>query len=485
MHVVPLVRTSVSAVFACLVPQRRIRRRLYDSFSYFYDMRSYLIKNTFIVNEGKIIHGDVLIRDDRIAKIAPSVTVREAVTEIDGEGKYLFPGAIDDQVHFREPGLTHKENIAAGARAAVAGGVTSFMEMPNTRPPALTEALLEDKYAIAAACSAANYSFFMGVSNDNAEEVLRINGRKKDVCGVKIFMGSSTGNMLVDNYLTLDRIFSESELLIATHCENEKIIRENLAKRIAEKGEEGLTAADHPVIRDVEACYTSSLVAVQFAQKHGSRLHILHITTAKELGLFTNMLPLEEKRITAEACVHHLWFTAADYDKYGNLIKCNPAIKAGSNREALWEGLLDGRLDVIATDHAPHTLDEKLQPYLKAAAGIPLVQHSLLMMLEHYRNGRISLEKIAEKMSHAPAVCFRIKDRGYIREGYYADLVLVDLGGHTDVTRDGLLSACGWSPFEGHRFPAAVSRTFVNGDQVYANGSVDASARGRRLRFER
>jgi dihydroorotase len=448
-------------------------------------MRSYLIKNTFIVNEGKIVHGDVLIRDERIAKIEPSVQVPGAVTEIDGEGRYLFPGAIDDQVHFREPGLTHKENIAAGARAAVAGGVTSFMEMPNTRPPALTPELLEDKYAIAAAGAVANYSFFMGVSNDNAEEVLRVNSRKKDVCGVKIFMGSSTGNMLVDNYLTLDRIFGGSELLIATHCENEKIIRENLARRVAEKGEEGLTAADHPVIRNVEACYTSSLAAVQLAKKHGSRLHILHITTERELGLFTGMLPLEEKKITAEACVHHLWFTAADYEKYGNLIKCNPAIKEGSNREALWEGLLDGRLDVIATDHAPHTLDEKLQPYLKAAAGIPLVQHSLLMMLEHHKNGRISLEQIAHKMSHAPAVCFRIAGRGYIREGYYADLALVDLREETVVTPESLLSACGWSPFEGHRFPAKIIRTFVNGYPVYGKGVVDESVKGQRLQFDR
>jgi dihydroorotase len=457
----------------------------FNSFLYFYDMRSYLIKNIFIVNEGKITHGDVLIQDEQIAKIAPTIDIQGRTIEIDGEGKYLLPGAIDDQVHFREPGLTHKADIHHESRAAVAGGVTSFMEMPNTRPPALTGELLEDKYRLGAGKSLANYSFFMGVSNDNAEEVIRMNDRKKDVCGVKIFMGSSTGNMLVDNYLTLDRIFSGSELLIATHCENEQVIRENLQKMIAVKGEEGLRPSDHPLIRNEEACYSSSLVAVQFAQKYGSRLHILHITTAKELQLFTNMLPLEEKRITAEACVHHLWFSAADYETYGNLIKCNPAIKAAENRAALWEGLLDGRLDVIATDHAPHTMEEKSGPYLKAAAGIPLVQHGLLMMLEHYRAGRISLEKIAEKMSHAPAVCFRIKERGYIREGYYADLVIVDMDETTTVTRDSLLYKCGWSPFEGHRFPAAIRQTFVNGHPVYGNEGFDESKKGRRLQFER
>lgn len=454
-------------------------------FSYFYDMRKYLIKNISVVNEGKIVAADVYIRDDRIAKIAPQIDIQGEAVEIDGEGKYLFPGAIDDQVHFREPGLTHKAEIYTEARAAVAGGVTSFMEMPNTRPPALTQELLEEKYDLAARKSLANYSFFMGVSNDNTEEVLKTNGRKQEVCGVKIFMGSSTGNMLVDNYLTLDRIFSGSELLIATHCENEKMIRENLQQFIREKGEEGLAAADHPLIRDAEVCYTSSLVAVQFAKKYNSRLHILHISTVRELQLFTNIIPLKEKRITAEACVHHLWFSADDYARYGNLIKCNPAIKAPENRASLWEALLDDRLDVIATDHAPHTLEEKQQPYLKAAAGIPLVQHSLLMMLEHYKEGRISLEKIAEKMSHAPAVCFQIRERGYIREGYYADVVMVDLNAQTTVSRENLYFKCGWSPFEGHVFPAAVERTFVNGHPVYGKQGFDESMRGMRLMFER
>lgn len=448
-------------------------------------MRKYLIKNISIVNEGKIDHGDMLIKDERIAKIAPQIDNQSNAMEIDGEGKYLIPGAIDDQVHFREPGLTHKEDMATGSQAAVAGGVTSFMEMPNTRPPALTQKLLEDKYRLAAQKSLANYSFFMGVSNDNADEVLKTNDRKNDICGIKIFMGSSTGNMLVDNYLTLDRIFAGSEVLIATHCENEQIIRENLQKFITEKGEDGLVPSDHPLIRNVEACFTSSLVAVQFAQKHNSRLHILHISTEKELQLFTNLILLEKKRITAEACVHHLWFTAEDYPKYGNLIKCNPAIKASENKEAIWKGLLDDRLDVIATDHAPHTLEEKQQPYLKAAAGIPLVQHSILMMLEHYKNGRISLEKIVEKMSHAPAICFQIKERGFIREGYYADLVILDPDTTTTVSKDSLHYRGGWSPFIGHTFPAAIDKTFVSGHLAYGNNGLDKSKMGMRLKFER
>lgn len=449
-------------------------------------MRNYIIKDISIINEGEITRGDVYIQNQRIAKIAPQIDIgADAAEEINGTGKYLFPGAIDDQVHFREPGLTHKAEIYTESRAAVAGGVTSFMEMPNTKPPALTLELLEEKYALAAQRSLANYSFFMGVSNDNSEEVLKANEHKKGICGVKIFMGSSTGNMLVDNYLTLDRIFSGSELLIATHCENEKMIRENLQKAIAEKGEENLTAADHPVIRDAEVCFTSSLVAVQFAKKYNSRLHILHISTEKELQLFTNLIPLKDKRITAEACVHHLWFTANDYAQYGNLIKCNPAIKAPENKEAIWRGLLDDHLDVIATDHAPHTWEEKLQLYFKAPAGIPLVRHSLLMMLEHYKNGKISLEKIAEKMSHAPAVCFQIKERGYIREGYFADLVIVDLNSVTKVTKNNLFFKCNWSPFEGHIFPAAIEKTFVSGHLAYGKNGFDESQMGCRLEFER
>jgi dihydroorotase len=406
-----------------------------------------------------------------------------AVTEINGEGKHLLPGVIDDQVHFREPGLTHKATIYTEAKAAVAGGVTSFMEMPNTIPPAFTQELLEDKYAIAARSSLANYSFYMGTSNDNAEEALRTNDKKRDVCGIKIFMGSSTGNLLVDNYLTLDRLFRDSEVLIATHCEDEKIIRQNL-ERLRLEGRE-LVAADHPRIRDVEACFESSLTAIQFAKRHNSRLHVFHLSTEKEMQLFTNLLPQQEKRITAEVCVHHLHFTADDYARLGNKIKCNPAIKAPRNREALWEALLDDRLDLIATDHAPHTLEEKSGSYEKAHAGLPLVQHSLLLMLHYVREGRITLEKVVEKMSHAVAVCFQIAERGYLREGYFADLVLVDLERPSSVNRENILYKCGWSPLEGFRFPATVTHTFVNGHLVYGNGVFDESQWGRRLQFER
>ncbi len=448
-------------------------------------MQRYLIKNVLIINEGQIVNGDVLIEEERITKIAPQVSFPGAVKEIDGEGKLLIPGVIDDQVHFREPGLTHKAEIRTESHAAVAGGTTSFMEMPNTRPPALTQELLEHKYAIAAERSPANYSFFMGVSNDNAEEVLKTNNRKEHVCGIKIFMGSSTGNMLVDDYQTLENIFSKSELLIATHCEDEHIIKSNLVKFREEKGDEGMKPDDHPLIRNVEACYSSSSMAVNLAKKYHTRLHILHITTAKELNLFTNEIPLEKKRITSEVCVHHLWFSADDYPEYGNKIKCNPAIKARENREALWAGLLDDHLDVIATDHAPHAREEKDRPYYKAPAGLPLVQHGLLMMLEQHKRGRISLEKLVEKMCHAPAICFQIEKRGFIREGYYADLVLVDLNRSTKVTKDNLYYKCGWSPFEGHTFPAAIEKTFVNGYPVYNKGKFDDSKRGMRLRFDR
>ncbi len=436
------------------------------------------------MNEGSINVVDVLISNERIEKIAPRIpTASGSYIEIDGEGKFLFPGAIDDQVHFREPGLTHKEKIYSGSKAAVAGGVTSFMEMPNTVPPALTHQLLEEKYNIAANSSLANYSFFMGVSNNNTEEVLHTNKRKNDVCGIKIFMGSSTGNLLVDNYITLDKIFSESELLIATHCEEESMIKENLERIKKEKAD--LQPSDHPLIRDEEVCFESSFKAVQLAKKYGTRLHILHISTERELQLFTNMLPLKDKRITAEVCVHHLHFTADDYAQYGNLIKCNPAIKASHNKEALWAALLDDRLDVIATDHAPHTWEEKNEPYEKAHAGIPLVQHSVLLMLQYFKAGKISLEKIVEKMSHAVAECFEIKDRGYIREGYYADLVIVDTNAQTTVSKNNILSGCGWSPFEGHTFPAAITHTFVNGNLVYGDGVWNESVGGKRLEFDR
>ncbi len=444
-------------------------------------MQIYLIKNISVVNEGSIQVADVLLKDGRIARIDKQIDT--AAIEIDGTGKYLLPGAIDDQVHFREPGLTHKATIATEAKAAVAGGVTSFMEMPNTIPNALTQELLEEKYNIASQTSLANYSFYMGTGNDNAEEVLKTNARKNDICGIKIFMGSSTGNMLVDNPNTLDRIFRESEVLIATHCEDEKIIRDNL-EALKKTGRE-LVAADHPVIRNEEACYSSSLYAIQIAKKYGTRLHILHISTEMELQLFTNMIPLKNKRITAEVCVHHLHFTSNDYALLGNKIKCNPAIKAPHNRQALWQALLDDRLDVIATDHAPHTLAEKSGPYEKAHAGLPLVQHSLLLMLYYYAAGKISLEKIVDKMSHAVADCFQVKGRGYIREGYFADLVIVDMHKRTMVTPDSLLYKCGWSPLEGFEFPASITHTFVNGHLVYGKGVWDESQKGQRLKFDR
>ena len=446
-------------------------------------MQKYLFKNIQVVNEGKIQSLDLLTNDGRIEKIAPAIDTPSRVTEINGEGKYLFPGVIDDQVHFREPGLTHKASIYTESRAAVAGGVTSFMEMPNTIPNALTPELLEAKYDIGAQTSLANYSFFMGTSNTNAEEVLKMNKRKKDVCGVKIFMGASTGNMLVDSHSTLDRVFRESEMLIATHCEDERIIRSNYERMKAEKGE--LRASDHPLVRDEEACFESSLVAIKFAQKYNSRLHILHISTEKELQLFGNMMPLAEKRITAEVCVHHLHFTADDYDRLGYRIKCNPAIKAPHNKEALWKALLDDRLDIIATDHAPHLLTEKEGPYEHAHAGLPLVQHPLLLMLYYYKQGRISLEKIAEKMCHAPALCFQVANRGFIREGYFADLVVVDPRRPFTVSAENIFYKCGWSPLENFHFPASIAGTFVNGHRVYDQGSFDESVKGQRLTFNR
>ena len=444
-------------------------------------MQKYLFKNILVVNEGKIEAKDVLINGERIERVDNVIEVTGNVTEINGEGKHLLPGAIDDQVHFREPGLTHKASIYSESKAAVAGGVTSFMEMPNTIPNALTLNLLEDKYEIARQTSLANYSFFMGVSNDNAEEVLRINKLKNNVCGVKIFMGSSTGNMLVDNHSTLNRIFSESEVLIATHCEDERIIRKNY-EAFKQSGIE-LSAKDHPLLRNEDACFESSLIAIQFAKKYNSRLHILHISTQKELQLFSNMLPLKEKRITAEVCVHYLHFTADDYERLGYKIKCNPAIKAAHNKEALWEALLDDRLDVIATDHAPHLLSEKEGTYLQAHAGLPLVQHSLALMLYYHSIGKISLEKMVEKMSHAVADCFLIKERGYIKEGFYADLVMVDLKKPTIVTPNNIYYKCGWSPLQNFTLPASIEQTMINGNTVYANGSFNESYKGKRLSF--
>lgn len=440
--------------------------------------KTILIKNATLVNEGKQWCADMLLKNGRIEKIAPSVTTKGKVEEINAEGLWLLPGVIDDQVHFREPGLTHKACIETESRAAVAGGVTSFMEMPNTRPPAITQQLLEDKYRIAAQNSMANYSFFMGVSNDNIEEVLKTNKKKREVCGIKIFMGSSTGNMLVDNYVTLNKIFGEAELLIATHCEDERVIRAN-----KEKYPDADKVSFHPLIRNEEACFESSFSAVQLAKRHGTRLHVLHISTERELQLFSDFLPLAEKKITAEVCVHHLHFTSDDYARLGTLIQCNPAIKAPENKEALWKALLSDRLDVIATDHAPHTWDEKQKPYPQSPSGLPLVQHSLLLMLQYHKAGRISLEKMVEKMSHAPATLFRIRERGYLREGYWADLVLVDPKAEYTVAKENILYRCGWSPLEGITFPAGISHTFVNGQVVYKDGLVNETIKGQRLAF--
>lgn len=443
-------------------------------------METVLIKNTTIVNEGKQLQGDILIRDGRIEKIGGIIDTPARAREINAEGLHTMPGVIDDQVHFREPGLTHKASLETESTAAVAGGVTSFMEMPNTRPAALTQQLLEEKYNLAKYSSAANYSFFMGVSNDNADEVLKTNEKKKDICGIKIFMGSSTGNMLVDNHMTLNKIFGESELLIATHCEDERIVEANKLKYSGADN-----ASYHPMIRDVEACYESSLMAVQLATKHNARLHILHISTAKELQLFTNLFPLQEKKITTEVCVHHLHFTADDYARLGTQIQCNPAIKAPENKEALWKALLDDRLDIIATDHAPHTWEEKQQPYPKSPSGLPLVQHSLLLMLKYVREGKISLERVVEKMAHAPAICFQIAERGFIREGYYADLAVVDLKGNTKVSKENLYYKCGWSPLEGETLPASIRYTLVNGKAALDDGKINKAIRGKRLSFDR
>ena len=444
-------------------------------------MSRIILKNAQIVNEGRRYFADLSIRDEIIESIDGQIDLPYD-QEIDLNGNLLIPGCIDDQVHFREPGLTHKADIFSESRAAVAGGITSFMEMPNTVPNALTQALLEDKYAIAAERSIGNYSFFMGVSNDNYDEVMRTNSEK--VCGIKIFMGSSTGNMLVDNYNTLEHVFANAPTLIATHCEDETTIRNNLAKAKERFGLE-IPIEMHPLIRSEEACYLSSSFAVELAKKTGARLHVLHISTAKETGLFTNNQPLKEKKITAEACVHHLWFSDEDYAMKGNLIKWNPAVKTRGDREMIWSAVLDNRIDVIATDHAPHTLEEKGQNYLNAPSGGPLVQHALLAMLEKSIQGLISIERIVEKMAHAPADLFRINNRGYIKEGYYADLVEVNTERKTQVNRNNVLYKCGWSPFEGVTFNHEVSRTFVNGRLVYEGGKIIEGSNGKRLLFNR
>ncbi len=442
-----------------------------------------LIKNASIVNEGSIKVGDVLVVEGRIQKVGENIGVNSSarVEVIDATGLHLFPGCIDDQVHFREPGLTHKGDLFTESRAAVAGGVTSFMEMPNTVPNALTQELLENKYQLAAQRSIGNFSFFMGASNDNISEVLKTN--PKEVCGVKIFMGSSTGNMLVDNEKTLEIIFSSSPTLVATHCEDEATILANLKEFKKEFGEE-LSVKFHPLIRSAEGCYKSSHLAVSLAKKYNTRLHILHISTALETELFRNDLPLEQKKITSEACIHHLWFSDSDYATLGNLIKWNPAIKTATDRDAIWKALLDNRIDVIATDHAPHTFDEKSRKYMDAPSGGPLVQHSLIAMLEFYHRQKISLERIAQKMAHSVARCFRIVDRGFIREGYFADLVLVDLNKPYTVTKENLLYKCGWSPFEGTTFRSSVTHTFVNGNLVYLNGLIKEGAAGMRMKFD-
>ncbi|MFM9949296.1 MAG: dihydroorotase [Saprospiraceae bacterium] len=442
-------------------------------------MQTILLRNARLVNRGQIREADVLIKSGRIAKIAPSIS-GSADIEIDAAGKYLIPGIIDDQVHFREPGLTHKANIATESRAAVAGGTTSFMEMPNVNPPSVTQELLEEKYQIAARNSLANYSFFMGTTNDNLEEVLRTDPRK--VCGVKIFMGSSTGNMLVDSPSTLERVFAESPMLIATHCEDEATVRDNLARFKAQYGE-AMTAEFHPQIRDERACYLSSSMAIDLAKQHGTRLHVLHISTKDELALFRNDIPLKDKKITAEVCVHHLHFSADDYAQLGNQIKCNPAIKSVENRDALFPALLDNRLDIIATDHAPHTWEEKSQPYLQAPAGLPLVQHSLNVMLGFYHAGRISLERIVEKMCHAPATLFRIEERGFLDEGYWADMALVDLDHEWTVQPDNVFYKCGWSPFMGKTFRGKVLSTIVSGQLAWHEGKILDGKMGERLLF--
>ncbi len=444
-------------------------------------MSKILIKNATIVNEDEKFVSDVLIEGNVITQIDRTIDAENA-TVIDAEGLILMPGAIDDQVHFREPGLTHKGEIYTEAKAAVAGGVTSYMEMPNTNPQTVTLTELEKKYARAKEVSLANYSFYMGGTNVNLEETLKVD--YKTVCGLKLFMGSSTGDMLVDNSKTLEGFFSKANTLIATHCEYDPLIKETQARIIEEYGED-LPAYFHPIIRSEEACFLSSSFAVDLAKKHNTRLHILHISTAKELDLFTNKIPLKQKRITAEACIHHLWFNDDDYKTKGNFIKWNPAVKTEYDRANIFNAVLDGRIDVIATDHAPHTLEEKQLPYLKAPSGGPLVQHSILAMLEFYKQGKISLEKIARMMSHNVADIFNVEKRGYIREGYFADLVLVDLNAPTKVTREGLYSKCGWSPFEGTTFSASINKTFVSGHLVYDNGKFDESKKGERLSFKR
>ena len=441
-----------------------------------------LLKGGTLINEGKKIIADLLINGNRIEKIASDISATAEMNVINLDGQLVLPGCIDDQVHFREPGLTHKGSIYTESRAAVAGGITSFMEMPNTIPNVLTQSLLAEKYQIGASKSIANYSFFMGASNDNIEEVLKTDG--KNVCGIKIFMGSSTGNMLVDNEKTLSNLFSQVPLLIATHCEDEATIRSNFAL-YNEMYAGSIPITAHPLIRSEEACYLSSSMAIELAKKHNTRLHILHISTAKEVGLFDSKTLLAQKRITAEACVHHLWFSDADYEQKGNFIKWNPAVKTMKDRDGIWEGLLSNAIDIIATDHAPHTLKEKSNPYQDAPSGGPLVQHALLAMLEKVKEGRLSIEKVVEKMAHAPAICFQLEERGFLREGYYADIVIVNPNKSQVVSNEKVLYACAWTPFDGTHFSNTVASTYVNGIQVYDGEKICSDERGMRLTFNR
>jgi dihydroorotase len=446
-------------------------------------MNIILIKNAKIVNEGTIFEGDVLIEGEFIVEIASQISPKSSeYLIIDAEGSYLIPGAIDDQVHFREPGLTHKGDIESESRAAIAGGITSFIEQPNTVPNAVTQEILEQKYQIAAEKSFANYSFMMGATNDNLEEVLKTN--PKNVAGIKIFLGSSTGNMLVDNEVVLEKIFSNTKMLIAVHCEDETTIKNNLEQFKSEFGNEVPITAHH-LIRSEEACYISSSKAIELAKKTGARLHVFHLSTASEMELFTNKIPLEEKQITAEVCIHHLWFTNDDYATKGNFIKWNPAVKNQKDQNALWEALLDDRIDVIATDHAPHTFEEKSQSYLNAPSGGPLVQHAVVAMFEKMHEGKISVAKIVEKMAHNPAKIFKIEKRGYIKVGFYADLTIVNPNLPWSVSKDNILAKCGWSPFEGFTFKSRITHTFVNGQLVYSNFKTKENRFGKRLLFDR
>ena len=447
--------------------------------------QSYYIKNAIIVNEGMVFGGGVYINDGLIKMVfmnGDQPPVPNGTEVIDAHGLHLIPGVIDDQVHFRDPGLTHKGDMYTESRAAVAGGCTSFMEMPNTNPQTLTQELLEKKYQLGAEKSLANFSFYMGTSNDNLEEIVKTD--PATVCGIKVFMGASTGNMLVDDVDTLEGIFEKAPTLVAVHCEDEPTIQENL-RIIKERFGEDIPMDYHPLIRSEEACYRSSSLAVGLAKKYGTRLHVLHLSTARELDLFENTIPLEKKQITAEVCVHHLWFHDADYMRLGSHIKWNPAIKSMEDRDGLLKGLLDNRIDIVATDHAPHTIEEKNNTYLKAPSGGPLVQHALTAMLEYFHKGAISIEMVVEKMCHAPAKCFRVKNRGFIREGYAADLVLVDLRAPWKVEKDNILYKCGWSPFEGQQFQSRVTHTFINGHLAYKEGVFDESVKGQRLLFDR